>query len=121
MNNQKFLYLALVAAVLLGCQTSKPQGPTVTGQTVQDKQQAQSALKAVAGAIAGQNVSPQQMQHLTTSLQKDKDAQTAVQAITGSMEGDTGAVKYCPIDGKRYAPHVKVCPVHGVPLKTLEE
>jgi len=113
MKQGMFFSIFLGVVFLTGCQTVKPQDR-------QSREQSRAALQAVAGAITGQEVSAQQMKDLGEDLQKDPEARSAVQAITGSLEGDPAAITYCPVDGKRYAPNVKRCPVHDVELKTLE-
>ena len=66
----------------------------------------------------------QKSSHLTElskNIQKDKQAQSAIESVTGAMISSRTAVHYCPVDGERFSPRVKICPTHNVPLKEVEE
>jgi hypothetical protein len=100
---------------LSGCHTTSPiQGRKETREDVKD------ALSAVAGALGGKPLDEKALRNLEKQVRTDEDAQTAIRAITESVGGKTPAVKYCPVTGRRYAPHLEICPEHGVELKTLD-
>ena len=58
---------------------------------------------------------------LSKNIQKDKQAQSAIESVTDAMISNRAAVHYCPVDGERFSPRVKICPTHQVPLKEVEE
>ena len=58
---------------------------------------------------------------LSKNIQKDKQAQSAIESVTGAMISNRVPVYYCPVDGERFSPRVKICPTHHAPLKEVEE
>lgn len=106
-----------IVLLLSGCKTVSPVH--VQSQEESDKE-VKEALTAVAGAISGRPLDEKELQELEKQIRTDEKAQTAVQAITDSMGGKTPVVKYCPIDGRRYAPHMEYCPIHNVKLEVVE-
>jgi len=107
------LVTIFVIFFLSGCQTAS--SVQNQGETREDVQE---ALSAVTGAISGKSLSKEELRNLEKQIRADKDAQTAVRAITGSV-GGTSTVKYCPVTGRRYAAHLKICPEHGVELREV--
>ena len=81
----------------------------------------EDALKTVAQAVIGKEMSDQELETLTKQLQTDPEAQSAAQTIKNSLANPSIQAKYCPVDGKRYAARVKICPVHHVELKSPDE
>lgn len=61
------------------------------------------------------------LQELSQNIQKDKEAQSALESVTEAMSSNRIAVYYCPVDGERFSPRVKVCPTHHILLKEVEE
>ena len=61
------------------------------------------------------------LEELSQNIQKDKQAQSAIESVTDAMISNRAAVHYCPVDGERFSPRVKICPTHNVPLKEVEE
>ena len=57
---------------------------------------------------------------ISQDIQKDKQAQSAIESVTEAMSSNRSAVHYCPVDGERFSPRVKVCPTHHVLLKEVE-
>lgn len=108
-------FFILVLCFASGCQsagtTKSPVGST--GEA--------AALGTVVGAISGQNVDQEQLHKTVREIRRDPEARQAVEAMTRSMGGTDVKVKYCPVDGKRYSPSLKICPEHGIELKPLEE
>ena len=49
------------------------------------------------------------------------EAASAIHSVADALRGQSGTVKYCPVDGKRYSAHLEMCPEHQVPLKEMEE
>ena len=107
--------LVLVVAVLGGCQTAAP-----VKQEAESEEDVQAALTSVAGALSGRELSEEEKRSLEHQVRTDKDTQTAIQAISGSVSGKDVKVKYCPVDGERYAPHMEICPVHKVQLELVD-
>ena len=102
-----FLSLAFIFG-LSGC----------AGKKAQNTEEMDTALEAVAEAMAGKELSQEDIKNLRKEIQTNPEARDAVKKITDSLQ-EPAAVKYCPVDGQRYAPHLKLCPAHKVELKTL--
>lgn len=95
-----------------GCQTlAAKRGPAV---------EAREAMTSVVGGLAGRPLTPQEARQLEQQIRNDPEARSAIRKIATSMS-EAPKSKYCPVDGARYAPHLKICPVHNVPLKEMEE
>lgn len=109
-----FLILFTLGALLSlgGCQTLSSGG---------SRSASAGALSPLTGAVAGKQLTPQELRRLERQIATDQEARSAMNAIAGSMGGTSSTVKYCPIDGARYAPHLKVCPVHQTDLKNVGE
>ncbi len=116
------LLLALGIVVLSGCQAHSKVAPGQQGARaagVPDSPEAQSALRAVAESLSGQALSDEDLKKLSRDLRKNPEVQSAVQSVTGALS-DVPAVKYCPVDGKRFSADQTHCPEHGVALKNVE-
>ncbi len=46
-----------------------------------------------------------------------EEGRSAIEIITAQPK----RAKYCPVGGEHYAPNITLCPVHQVPLKTVED
>lgn len=105
-----------LACVLSSCQTvsssKKSQATKVSGD---------EAISSIAEVWAGKHLTREEIEGLKKQLKTDKEARSAIEAITGSVTAKRGGIKYCPVDGEHYAPHVEVCPVHKIKLKAVEE
>ena len=95
-----------------GCQTLSAK----RSSAVETRQ----AMTSVAGGLAGRPLTPQEARELEQQIRNDPEAQSAIRKIAASMS-EAPKSKYCPVDGARYAPHLKICPVHNVPLKEVTE
>lgn len=116
MKSLGILLILFFGLTMSGCSTAIP--PMAEDETPED---VKSALGTVAGAIAGQGqLSDEELAELEQQLREDPEAQSAVQTITSSMSGTAARVKYCPQTGKRYAPRLDTCPIHNIPLESLE-
>ena len=104
----------------MGCQTVSPPN-SQDQKKAENLQEVQSALGVVAGAVAGKELSPEELKKLGQQIQSDPAVQSAVAEITDTLSVQPAVVKYCPLDGQRYAPELEYCPVHGVVLETLKE
>ena len=82
--------------------------------------EAREAMTSVAGGLAGRPLTPQEARELEQQIRNDPEARSAIRKIAASMS-EAPKSKYCPVDGARYAPHLKICPVHNVPLKEVTE
>ena len=51
-------------------------------------------------------------------MQNDPLARQVMESISGA--GSQAVIKYCPIDGERYAGHIEICPVHKVKLEVVQ-
>ena len=95
-----------------GCQTlSARRGSAV---------EAREAMTSVAGGLAGRPLTPREARELEGQIRNDPEARSAIRKIAASMS-EVPRSKYCPVDAARYAPHLKICPVHNVPLKEVAE
>ncbi len=111
----KNLLIILLAFFLTGCQTAKiPQSKT------EKQEEAVSALSSVAQALSGQELDEDTLSNLKEQA-KDPQAQSAMETISSSLRNDLQAVKYCPVDRKRYSAHLQICPEHKVELKEATE
>ena len=80
-----------------------------------------AALKAVAEEISGKELTDEEFGDLKKKLTETEESQSAVTAIKESFSPQTPVViKYCPVDGKRYAARLEECPEHKVKLKIVE-
>ncbi len=77
------------------------------------------ALKSVVGQLSGQPVDDKKLRDLSRQIEKDPEAKSAVEAVQKGMAGQSTAVKYCPVDGKRFSSKLTECPEHQVPLKEV--
>ncbi len=109
----KYLCLLFVFCCF-GCKTVTPRSETETNSEVK------KAIGLVAGALSGQSMSDDEVDVLVGQLRTDEQAQTAVQSITDSFKPENVQVKYCPIDGERYAPRIIQCPIHHVDLRFVD-
>ena len=86
-----------------------------------NEEEARQSLRSVAGAVRGKPLTDDEVKTLSRQLKSDPQARSAVQSITNSISENKQAVKYCPVDGKRFASSLKECPDHHVPLKELDD
>ena len=108
-----WFFLCLVIA---GCQTAPARK---TSHARESTKEMLNAVGHVADELAGQELTNEQKKKLLRDIQKDKDAQSALRSIQGAMDIKQAAVKYCPVDGKRYSCDLQICPVHKVKLQEL--
>ena len=89
----------LVALMVIssGCRTTKPINSA--GETIQD---VQKSVGTVASVMTGRKMSDQDVKKLERQMQNDPEARKAMESVTQSM-GTQSVIKYCPIDGDRYA------------------
>ncbi len=97
-----------------GCKTLSP-----AKSDAETRKEAREALSVVAGAISGKTLSDEDLRNLEKQIREDEGAQSAIQAITESVGGKAAVVKYCPVTGKRYAPHMEICPEHHILLEVV--
>lgn len=106
----------LLMTSLAGCQTAGGQKRQVgTGR------EARQAIVSITAAASGRALTEEDLHHLERQIKTDPQAKTAVENVTDALSGRQVNIKYCPVDGKRYAARLKVCPEHDVELKFLEE
>lgn len=111
----KSLCVFLLVFFLTGCQTAKiPQAKT------EKQEEALSALSSVAQALSGRELNEDTLSDLKKQA-SDPEAQSAMEAVTSSLKNESNAVKYCPVDHKRYSAHLQICPEHKVELKEIVE
>lgn len=114
MNVIRIFILGLVGLIGAGCTTTQN-----SAKNIESQQDVEKALRSMAGAVSGKNLTEEEFSNLTKQIRNDKQAQEAVGAITSSLEGSQ-VILYCPTDGKRYSSNFKTCPEHGVQLKEVE-
>jgi hypothetical protein len=100
------LFLCGCVVVLFGCQAA----------SVPSEQE--EMMKAVGGSLKGRPLSDEEFQYLKKEVSQGGEAQQSVQSIAESITAPN-VIKYCPVDGKRFASHLTQCPEHHVPLKEL--
>ena len=106
----RIFFVLVVLICMAGCSTTP----------ISQKQEATSALKTVAGGLSGKEIKDEDLKNLAQRMQKDKETQSAVQVLTGTVAQKSVAVKYCPVDGKRFSGQLTVCPEHHVELIPVE-
>ena len=60
------------------------------------------------------------LKKLAVQVQKDPQARSAVTAVNSAFNMRDTAVKYCPVDGKRFSSRLEYCPEHHVKLIPVE-
>jgi hypothetical protein len=105
-----------LSIILAGCQTAPGKSAVSSKESGRD---VADAVGQVAGALSGQDLTDEQKKKLVNDIRKDKEAQSALRSIAGAMDIKQAAVKYCPVDGKRFSPDHDICPVHKVKLEEL--
>ena len=113
-------WLVIFIFCILGCSTAHKNFPN-NSQQAESSYEAESAMNAVVGAVAGNEAGPVDVRQLEKQLRNDKEAQSAVESITGAISDSSIMGKYCPIDGERYSSKFEKCPKHNVLLKNIEE
>ncbi|MBF0484736.1 MAG: hypothetical protein HQL25_08550 [Candidatus Omnitrophica bacterium] len=111
-----FKNFILILLVVFICGCSVAGKPTTNATNSKDAEQ---TLTSVTSALAGKPVSEQDLRKLEKDLRNDPEARSAVNEVANSFNGEV-KVKYCPVDGKRFAPNIIECPIHHVPLKWVE-
>ena len=57
-----------------------------------------------------------------TKTESQEEAISAIHSVADALSTtESTPVKYCPVDGKHYAPYLKMCPEHNVLLKETKE
>lgn len=97
---------------LSGCASSQSQ--------VQRPREDREAIKSVAGSIVGRPVSDEDFIKLEKEMKNNPDTKSAVETLERSMNAKP-SIKYCPVDGARFASRVELCPEHNVRLKMVDE
>jgi len=85
-----------------------------------DENDLRKTVGTIAEGVSGKKLSPEEMKQLERDLMKNPEAQKAIETMGNSWIG-AKQIKYCPVDGERYAPNIELCPTHNVILKTLDE
>ncbi len=112
----RILISIIASLMVVGCQTAPARK---TSHAKESNKEMLNAVGEVAGVLAGQELTDEQKKKFVRDIQKDKDAQSALRSIAGAMDIKQAAVKYCPVDGKRYSHDLQICPVHKVELQEL--
>lgn len=110
----RLLILLVLAVFVSGCRTTKPVNSA--GETVQD---VQKSVGTVASVMTGRKMSDEDVKKLERQMQNDPEARRAMESVTQSM-GSQAVIKYCPIDGERYAGSMETCPIHNVKLEIVQ-
>lgn len=116
MNSIKFPFLFFIFVSLVGCSTTAS-----VQKSNETPQEAQSALRSVAGSIAGKPLTQEDLRKLEQQMKNNPEAKSAVETISQSLGSQQIKVKYCPIDGKRFSLKIEMCPDHNVRLKFVDE
>ena len=104
-------FLGIVFCVgVFGCRKTAPQ------KNVESVGETTTALKRVGFAMSGKDLSDEDVRNLERDVRHDPQTQSAVEAITRPVQA-----KYCPIDGKHFSGHLKLCPEHNVELIEIKD
>ena len=114
MNYYYFKFTLIVLFFIYGCKTI-PTHPQ------QKPQQVQKDLRTLTGALSHKPLTEEEWGNLQNQIKTNPQAKSAVQTITDTLGNKKLVVKYCPVDGKRFAQTLVNCPDHHVELKILEE
>ena len=110
-----FIFLIL-CIILSSCQTAG-----VPGTKRESAAEVKGAVKTIAETVSGQEMTDEDVDKLMKDLKNDPEAQSAVKVIQDSLSGEkAGRVKYSPVTGKRYSPHMEYDPETGVKLEYVE-
>jgi hypothetical protein len=112
-----FLFIILLSLFLSGCQTAS----SPLKSSSESPEDVEKALRTVATGIKGKTISDEEFKKLSKQIREDKDTQDALSTVTQSMTSSKINIKYCPVDGKRFAGTVETCPDHHVELKWVDE
>ena len=112
----QFIFLLLGVCLWSGCAATGTRP-----EALSDQPESFSALRSVGQAVSGQDLTDEQMHKISRQIQEDEETRSAIKTIRENLSGSQARVKYCPVCGRRYSPHLKTCPIHGVELKELQE
>lgn len=118
------VFCGVVIMCFAGCSSTvknSGRGAANHAGAPESRQDVETAVSAVMGSVSGQDIKSRDLHKLGHRIATDKETQSAVDVLQKSLIGEEVGVKYCPVDGKRYSARLAVCPVHGVPLKSLDE
>jgi len=105
----RWVNLVIICALIIGCASTQ-------------KKEERAALKSVAEAVTGQQMTDKDARKLEQQIKNDPEARSAVKAITDSVEGSGRVVaKYSPVTVKRYSPHLEYEPGTGARLLPITE
>ncbi len=82
--------------------------------------ESQEALGTIAEAVTGMPLTEEEKKALEKQLRSDPEAQAAVESIANSLS-EPVRMKYSPVTGKRYAPHLDYDPETGAQLLWLDD
>lgn len=120
------VFVLILCILYSGCSSTIKGSSSVNSSGVSKKkesrQEVKTAIGSVMSAVSGQEISQSDIKQFEKQIRKDKEAQTAVQVIADSITNANVKIKYCPVCGKRFSPHISICPEHKVDLeKVLDE
>ena len=116
---KRFIVLLLISIFICGCQTVKTD-PSLEGKVFESRDDQESALLAVVGAVSDKELSEKDLRKLLKDIKNDEEAQSAINAVADSIGNKQPRIKYCPVTGKRYSSSIITCPEHNVELKWVE-
>ena len=117
------LLAALAPLVFMsGCAVIQSPAPALIRRNPEETpQETVTAVETLVEGISGEEVNEEDLRALVKDLRSDEEARTAVQAIAEGMTPQKIVIKFCPICGKKYSPHLLTCPEHAVELQSVEE
>lgn len=118
----------LMLACFSGCASSGAakralavNGGSLLNTTAQESEEdAVSALRVVTGAMSDKEMTDEELYQAAKRMKDDPEAKTAVEAISSSFDQQNIQMKYSPVTGKRYSPHMEFDPETGVRLLPVE-
>lgn len=119
MGYRKTVVIISTVSFITGCATVLP--PSSSQKQSPDQEESVSALRSVGEAVSGRSLSEEELRDVARQIQSDPQARDAVETITENLTGAKRKVKYCPVCGKRFSPHLTICPEHQVELKEIED
>lgn len=115
MKRYKIIVGGMLVLFIYGCRTIPSEQ---TDKQLRDE--AVQSLGTVASAISGKEITEDDLRDLNKQIRNDEEAKQAVDSITDALTGENTVIKYCPIDGARFAPHIQKCPEHNIDLEILQ-
>ncbi len=114
----KVKFLIVCGLVCTGCAAGAP-AKRGSGQPAETPAQQMAAAQKVMGAMAGKEVSREDLKRVAADIQTNEDSRNAVNKIIGVQS--PMVIKYSPVTGKHYSGDLEFDPETGARLEILQE